>query len=483
MMSHKPSFDLEIKSYREQQNAAVSLIQIVSNLWYNHAIELVFFRNQLIDVKSSSILNLIKESVLLTEEPFNIFDTLHTAQALEKLTLSPARIDIGKLTLQGKKQTIDNYDLPSFITNELKDINQQAELKPRDVVLYGFGRIGRLLARELMHKAGAGQQLRLRAIVTRDANDSKSILKRATLLKTDSIHGAFEGDVQVDIPNQALIINGITVHLISAKQPEDIDYTYYGIQHALVVDNTGAFRDEQELSRHLKSKGTAQVLLTAPGKGIPNIVYAVNENDIDVQKHAIFSAASCTTNAISPILAVLENKIGIEKGHIETIHSYTNDQNLVDNMHKKSRRGRAAALNLVITETGAGAAVSKVLPSLKGKLTSNAIRVPVPNGSLAILNLEIKSKTTVEQINTLLKEASLQGDLVEQIKFSKDNELVSSDIIGSTAAAIVDAPATIVSSDGRNIILYVWYDNEYGYSHQVMRLSRHITGVRRYTYY
>ncbi|MFA4980470.1 MAG: glyceraldehyde 3-phosphate dehydrogenase NAD-binding domain-containing protein, partial [Sphingobacterium sp.] len=244
MMSHKPSFDLEIKSYREQQNAAVSLIQIVSNLWYNHAIELVFFRNQLIDVKSSSILNLIKESVLLTDEPFNIFDTLHTAQVLEKLTLSPARIDIGKLTLQGKKQTIDNNDLPSFITNELKDINQQAELKPRDVVLYGFGRIGRLLARELMHKAGAGQQLRLRAIVTRDANDSKSILKRATLLKTDSIHGAFEGDVQVDIPNQALIINGITVHLISAKQPEDIDYTYYGIQHALVVDNTGAFRDE-----------------------------------------------------------------------------------------------------------------------------------------------------------------------------------------------------------------------------------------------
>ena len=188
-MSHKPSFDLEIKSYREQQNAAVSLIQIVSNLWYNRAIELVFFRNQLIDVKSSSILNLVKESVLLTEEPFDIFDTLQVAQELEKLTLSPARIDIGKLTLQVKKQAIDNNDLPSFITNELKDINQQAELKPRDVVLYGFGRIGRLLARELMHKAGAGQQLRLRAIVTRDANDSKSILKRATLLKTDSIHG------------------------------------------------------------------------------------------------------------------------------------------------------------------------------------------------------------------------------------------------------------------------------------------------------
>jgi len=482
-MSHKPSFDLEIKSYREQHNAAVNLIQIVSNLWYNHAVELVFFRNRLFDAKPSAILNLIQESALLTDEPVDILDTLQIAQLLEKSPLSPARIDLGKLTLQAKKKTFSANDLHNFITAELQDMHQQEKLKPRDVVLYGFGRIGRLLARELMLNTGAGQQLRLRAIVTRDVNDSKSILKRAALLKTDSIHGAFEGDVQADIANPALVINGITVHLISAKQPEDIDYTIYGIENALIIDNTGAFRDAQELSRHLKSKGAEQVLLTAPGKGVPNIVYAVNENDSDLQKHKIFSAASCTTNAISPILAVLENTIGIDRGHIETIHSYTNDQNLVDNMHKKSRRGRAAALNMVITETGAGDAVAKVLPSLTGKLTSNAIRVPVPNGSLAILNLQIKSKTTVNEINALLKKASLQGNLVEQIMFSKDNELVSSDIIGTSAAAIVDAPATIVSADGKNIVLYIWYDNEYGYSHQVMRLSRHITGVRRYTYY
>ncbi|WP_312791280.1 glyceraldehyde-3-phosphate dehydrogenase [Sphingobacterium sp.] len=483
MMSHKPSFDQEIKSYKEQQNAAVSLIQIVSNLWYNHAVELVFFRKQLIDVKSSSILNLLQESATLTERPLSIFETLSVAQALEKLVLSPARIDIGKLTFQVKKNVIPTDILPRFISSELKDIDQQQEFKPRDVVLYGFGRIGRLLARELINKAGAGQQLRLRAIVTRDANDAKSLLKRATLLKNDSIHGKFEGEVQADLANQALIINGITVHLISAKQPEEIDYTSYEIYNALVIDNTGAFRDEKELSRHLQSKGAAQVLLTAPGKGVPNIVYAVNEKTVDLKKHFIFSAASCTTNAISPVLAVLEDRLGIEKGHIETIHSYTNDQNLVDNMHKKSRRGRAAALNMVITETGAGNAVSKVLPSLTGKLTSNAIRVPVPNGSLAILNLEIKSITTIDEVNEVLKNASLHGDFVEQIKFSKDSELVSSDIIGTTATAIVDAPATIVSGDGKNVILYVWYDNEHGYSHQVMRLSRHITGVRRYTYY
>lgn len=225
------------------------------------------------------------------------------------------------------------------------------------------------------------------------------------------------------------------------------------------------------------------VLLTAPGKGVPNIVYGVNELDADPKKDNIFSAASCTTNAISPVLAILEKELGIEKGHIETIHSYTNDQNLVDNMHKKSRRGRAAALNMVITETGAGSAVAKVLPSLAGKLTSNAIRVPVPNGSLAILNVELKKKTTLNDLNNILKAAALNGDLVEQIAYTNNSELVSSDIIGTSAASVIDSPANIVSDDGKTAIIYVWYDNEYGYSHQVMRLARHIAGVRRYTYY
>ncbi|RKO71375.1 glyceraldehyde-3-phosphate dehydrogenase [Sphingobacterium puteale] len=482
-MLHSRSFDLEIKSYREQQNAAVELIQIISNLWYNHTVELVLFREQLVDEKVSVILNHLRESTFLTGNILTIFDLLNVARVLEKSNLAPARIDIGKLATKATNDQINMEDLSSFIFNELEGIAEWQELTPRDVVLYGFGRIGRLLARELINKSGSGKQLRLRAIVTRDPNDAKSLLKRAALLKSDSIHGEFEGEVYTDPEKNALIINGITVNVISAKQPEDIDYTAYGINNALVIDNTGAFRDEKELARHLASKGASQVLLTAPGKGVPNIVYGVNESTIDLEKHAIFSAASCTTNAIAPVLAVLEEKIGILKGHIETIHSYTNDQNLVDNMHKKSRRGRAAALNMVITETGAGSAVSKVLPTLTGKLTSNAIRVPVPNGSLAILNLELTSAISLEQINRILKMSALEGSLVEQIKFSSNDELVSTDIIGTTAAAVIDGPATIVSADGKNIVLYVWYDNEYGYSHQVMRLSRHIAGVRRYTYY
>ena len=224
-------------------------------------------------------------------------------------------------------------------------------------------------------------------------------------------------------------------------------------------------------------------MLTAPGKGVPNIVHGVNHNEYNPDDVHIFSAASCTTNAITPILKVVEDKLGVVKGHLETIHAYTNDQNLVDNMHKKYRRGRAAALNMVITETGAGTAVAKALPSLAGKLTSNAIRVPVPNGSLVVLNLEVNKATSIEEVNEIMKTSALEGDLVEQIKYSMNNELVSSDIVGTSAPAIFDSHATIVSADGKNIVLYVWYDNEYGYSHQVIRLAKYISKVRRFTYY
>ena len=291
------------------------------------------------------------------------------------------------------------------------------------------------------------------------------------------------GSVVADAENNALIINGTTVHVISANSPEEIDYTKWNIKNALVIDNTGAFTTQEALSRHLKSKGAHKILLTAPGKGVPNIVHGVNQNEYNPDEIDIFSAASCTTNAITPILKVIEDSLGIVTGHLETIHAYTNDQNLVDNMHKKYRRGRAAALNMVITETGAGTAVAKAIPSLEGKLTSNAIRVPVPNGSLVVLNLEVNQTTTIETINAIIKKSALEGELVEQIKYSLNNELVSTDIVGTSAPSIYDSNATIVSKDGKNIVLYIWYDNEYGYSHQVIRLAKYIAKVRRFTYY
>ncbi|WP_313385304.1 glyceraldehyde-3-phosphate dehydrogenase [Chishuiella sp.] len=476
----KPIYEQQLSSFNETNKKVIEFIKIISDLWYEKSIELVLFRNQLVDKSISDIINLHQYAEEFIGKPISINETLKLAEEIANLDLPASRIDIGKLASEYQN---DNSTVQDFLNEKVGNKIESKVIEPKDVVLYGFGRIGRLLARELASKTGKGEQLRLRAVVTRDKVDPVLLEKRASLLRHDSVHGDFNGSVVVDHENNALIINGITVNMITASQPEDIDYTSYGIDKALIIDNTGVFKDDVALARHLSSKGADKVLLTAPGKNVPNIVYGVNHEEYSPNDTTIFSAASCTTNAITPILKVIEDNFQIVKGHLETIHAYTNDQNLVDNMHKKYRRGRAAALNMVITETGAGSAVAKALPSLAGKLTSNAIRVPVPNGSLVVLNLEVNKTTTKEDLNDTLKKAALDGELVEQIKYSLNNELVSSDIIGTTAPSIFDSNATIVSKDGKSIVLYVWYDNEYGYSHQVMRLAKHIAGVRRYTYY
>jgi glyceraldehyde 3-phosphate dehydrogenase len=482
-MNQTTLYEKEIAFQADRRKAGVEFIKIISDLWFDKSIELVLFRNQLIDKNVSEIINLHEYAVAFVGKPINVFDSVEIANAIVDLDLPPSRIDIGKLTYEYHLEDNKYNDAKAFVIDKLKKAKSFQEIKPKDVVLYGFGRIGRLLAREMMSKIGKGQQLRLRAIVTRDKNDAILLEKRASLLRYDSVHGDFQGSVIADPENNALLINGTTVHIITANTPEEVDYTVYGIEDALIIDNTGAFTTEEALKRHLTSKGADKVLLTAPGKGVPNIVYGVNHEDYNPDDVSIFSAASCTTNAITPVLKAVEDTLGVIKGHLETIHAYTNDQNLVDNMHKKYRRGRAAALNMVITETGAGSAVAKALPSLAGKLTSNAIRVPVPNGSLVVLNLEVSKKTSITAVNNIMKKYALEGELVEQIKYSINNELVSSDIVGTSAPAIFDSNATIVSGDGKNIVLYVWYDNEYGYSHQVIRLAKYIAKVRRYTYY
>lgn len=476
-------YEKELLFQTDRRKAGVELIKIISDLWYDKSIELIFFRNQLIDRNVSDILNLHEYAGEFVGKAISVFDTVEIAREILSLDLPHSKLDIGKLTYEYHLEDGRYNDAKAFVIDKLRDAKKFVENKPKDVVLYGFGRIGRLLARELMNKMGKGTQLRLRAIVVRGEVDITNLEKRASLLQQDSVHGEFNGSVVADIQNKALLINGTTVNIISANSPEEIDYTAYDIEGALVIDNTGAFTTEEALARHMKSKGVSKVLLTAPGKGVPNIVYGVNHLDYDPDVVDIFSAASCTTNAITPVLKVIEDELGVEKGHLETIHAYTNDQNLVDNFHKKYRRGRAAALNMVITETGAGTAVAKAVPSLAGKLTSNAIRVPVPNGSLVVLSLQVTKPTTREGLNQLMKKYSLEGELVEQIKFSINNELVSSDIVGTSAPAIYDSKATIVTEDGKNMVLYIWYDNEYGYSHQVMRLARHIAKVKRYTYY
>jgi len=484
-METSVGYEKELNNYVKNERAAVKLARYVGELLFDQGIELVLFRNHLVDITTSEIINLHDYAKKVVGKQIYVTTTSVLAEEIFNLNMAPAKIDIGKLAYEWIHEGDKFNSKSDFLKNKLSDMMNGGEdkVEPRDVVLYGFGRIGRLAARELIKQAGKGQQLRLRAIVTRKAS-ADQIIKRASLLRNDSVHNDFKGTVTADVDNKAIIINGQIVKMIGASNPEDIDYTAYGIKNALIIDNTGAFTDKEALSRHLQAKGAAKVLLTAPGKEIPNIVYGINHFDLDIEGQNIFSAASCTTNAISPILNVINDKYGIEKGHIETVHAYTNDQNLLDNMHKKPRRGRSAAINMVITSTGAGKAVTKVIPDLKDKLTANAVRVPTPNGSLAIMNLTLnKSAESVETVNEIIKSAALNGNLVNQIYYSVDEELVSNDIIGNTCCSVFDAPATIVSPDNKNIVLYTWYDNEFGYTKQVIRLAKYIAKVRRLIYY
>lgn len=484
-MAEVLNYESSVKERIANEMAAAEFIKITSELYLDRSIEIVLFRNQLIDARKSEVLNLHEYARKFVGRNITVKDSLHLLKEIMKLDIAPARMDIGRITSEWLDEKANYPSMHDFLEDKLQDFMGTENMQrttPKDVVLYGFGRIGRLVARELMSQEGKGEQLRLRAIVTR-GESPLTLEKRASLLREDSVHGPFHGTVEADIENHSLVINGRKIVIIAAKNPEEIDYTSYGIDNALVIDNTGAFRDKEALSRHLSAKGVSKVLLTAPGKGVPNIVHGVNQKDHDPKQVDIFSAASCTTNAITPVLKVIEDNLGVVRGHIETVHAYTNDQNLVDNMHSKYRRGRAAGLNMVITETGAGAAVSKALPELEGKLTSNAIRVPVPNGSLAILNLEVAKETTKEAVNEIMRKAALTGELVEQIRYSMSNELVSSDIVGTSTPSVFDSPATIVSPEGKNLVLYVWYDNEYGYTRQVIRLSKYVAEVRRKSYY
>lgn len=476
------SYENQLNDWVNKEKLAVNLLKSVGTLMYDRGIELILFRNQLLEIGVSELMNHISYARNVVKRKNNIETANLLAAEMLNMDLAASKIDIGLLTAEYLDSDATNPNI--FLSEKLKHIigADTSSRSAKDVILYGFGRIGRLAARELIKQAGKGQQLRLKAIVVRKLTDAQ-IIKRADLLRTDSVHGTFKGVVDVDLSTKSIIVNGQQIRFIDGGNPEDIDYTKYDINDALLIDNTGAFTSKEALSRHLESKGVSKVLLTAPGSEIPNIVYGINSQDLDIEDTNIFSAASCTTNCIAPILYVIENKYGVLKGHLETVHAYTNDQNLLDNMHKKPRRGRSAAINMVITSTGAGKAVTKVIPSLKGKLSANAVRVPTPNVSLAILKLTLNKSTSIENINTAIRNASLHGNLVNQINYQVEPDLVSTDIIGNTCCSVYDSNATICTEDGKDVVLYIWYDNEFGYTKQVIRLAKQIAKVRRLTYY
>ncbi|RTE65706.1 glyceraldehyde-3-phosphate dehydrogenase [Amphritea opalescens] len=462
------SQDKVLADWKGREALAEEMIPLIGRLFRDKHVETSVYGRL---INKRSVVDVMKAHRFvrqLEDQELSVHDTYPVLKALDTIDVKGAHVDVGKLAVKFREQA-DGVSMEDFLAAELAPVVGGAESESTDVVLYGFGRIGRLLARLLIERTGGGHSLRLRAIVVRKGKATNDLEKRASLLRRDSVHGSFHGTIQVDEENQAIIANGNLIKVIYSDGPDQVDYTAYGIDNALVLDNTGIWRDEAGLSLHLKSKGVAKVALTAPGKGIKNIVMGVNHGDIE-DSDRILSAASCTTNAISPVLKAMDAKYGVTNGHVETVHAYTNDQNLIDNYHKGDRRGRAAGLNMVITETGAAKAVSKALPQLEGKLTGNAIRVPTPNVSMAILNLNLDSATNKEELNTYLRDMALHSPLQKQIDYSNSPEAVSSDFVGSRAAGVVDALATI--AEGNRCVLYVWYDNEFGYSSQVIRMAQ-----------
>ncbi|GAA2043501.1 glyceraldehyde-3-phosphate dehydrogenase [Agromyces tropicus] len=473
-MSHE--FDARREDWIAREELAERMIPLIGGLYRRHGVVTSIHGRRLINRSAVELLKAHRFARQAGDVELDLADTMRVLEALAEIAPSPASIDVARLVSRFHAAP-EGTDLVDFLRAELAPVLVDAgEPAPTgaDVVLYGFGRIGRLLARILIAHAGGGQGLRLRAIVVRKGSEN-DLAKRASLLRRDSVHGPFQGTITVDEEANTILANGTLIQVIYSDDPGTIDYTAYGIDDAIVVDNTGRWRDEAGLARHLESTGVSRVLLTAPGKGaIKNIVHGINHADIEAGDR-ILSAASCTTNAITPVLAAIDEAYGVARGHVETVHSFTNDQNLIDNFHKGDRRGRSAVLNMVIAETGAAKAVSKALPQLEGKLTGSAIRVPTPDVSLAILNLQLERPTDKATLNAYLRKVSLTSPLRQQVDYIESAEVVSTDFVGNHRAGIVDGLATI--ADGTDVVLYVWYDNEYGYSCQVVRVIEAMAGT------
>lgn len=480
----RPGLEGVFADWKEREALAEAMIPMIGGLYRRNVVIYMYG----VPLYNQSVIDLMKAHRFVRQIEMNEMSEFETHPILEilcALDLGPAHIDVGKMTTAYMADVANDKGLViyDYVRRECKKILNHPDNvhhEPMDVVVYGFGRIGRLVMRLLVEKTGGGHNLVPRAVVLREPKDPiKDLHKRASLLRRDSIHGTFKGTIAVDEENHVLICNGNAIRFIYASDHRAIDYTEFGIDNALVIDSTGVWRDEAGLAGHLQSKGVVKVLLTASGKGdMKNIVYGVNSDQV-LKEDNVIAAASCTTNAIVPVLKAISDKFGIVRGHMETVHAYTDDQNLHDNTHSKSRRGRSAPLNMVLTESNATSAVGKLLPELAGKLTGNSIRVPVPNVSMAILNMTLEKETSVAEVNEYLRDMSLNSSMQRQIDFTASSELVSTDFIGNRHAGIVDSEATIVQ--GSQVVLYVWYDNEFGYSCQVVRVAQKMAGIK-YTF-
>jgi glyceraldehyde 3-phosphate dehydrogenase len=322
------------------------------------------------------------------------------------------------------------------------------------VAINGFGRIGRLVARAILERPDSGLEL----VTINDLADAKS---NAWLFSRDSVHGKYPGTVSAD--GNDLVIDGKRVKVTAEKDPANLPHKDNGVE--LVLECTGFFTDRASAQKHIDA-GARKVLISAPGKNVDlTVVFGVNHDKLEAG-HTIVSNASCTTNCLAPVAKVLNDSVGIERGLMTTVHAYTNDQKILDQIHPDLRRARAAAMNIIPTTTGAARAVGEVLPELKGKLDGSAIRVPVPDGSLVDLTFTPKRDTTREEINSILKAASESGPLKGVLVYS-DEPLVSIDIVHTPASSTVDSLETAVI-DGKLVRVVSWYDNEWGFSNRMV---------------
>ena len=463
--------------WKWREGLAELMVPIIGRL-YRHGVHIMIYGQSLVNASPVEIMKAHRFVRQIEGNELSELETFPLLERLSNLTLSDCEIDIGELTVRCPffDDLADNPDKIDSYLQEQLDFSSSASRRPsepQDIVLYGFGRIGRLMARLLVQTTGPGNYFRLKAVVVRKGGEN-DLVKRASLLRRDSVHGRFIGTIRVDLDNDLLVVNGNPVKFIYASGPAEINYEKLGINKPIVIDNTGIWRDEAALSQHLDC-GASKVILTAPAKGnIRNIVFGVNDKSL-TDSDNIISAASCTTNAIVPVLKILSDQYGIQNGHIETVHSYTNDQNLIDNFHSGDRRGRSAPLNMVITSTGAVKAVAKAIPELSGKLTGNAIRVPTPNVSLAVLVLNLKEEVTKAELNEFLKNSAFTSKYRQIIGYTNSPEAVSTDFYSSPFATIVDSQATI--AEGKQVTLYCWYDNEFGYSKQVLNLTKKVAKI------
>ncbi len=322
------------------------------------------------------------------------------------------------------------------------------------VAINGFGRIGRVLFRASLKNS----DIEIVAI-----NDLTNPSTLAHLLKYDSVHGTL--DAQVEVDGEDLVVNGRRIKVLSEKDPAALPWKKMGVRVA--IESTGRFTDRDAAAKHLAA-GAEKVVISAPGKNADlTVCLGVNEADYDPARHEVISNASCTTNCLAPVAKVIMEEFGIVKGLMTTIHSYTNDQQILDLPHSDLRRARAAAMSMIPTSTGAAKAVSLVLPELKGKLDGMAVRVPTPNVSLIDLVVHTEKDTTVEQVNAALKKAA-EGPLKGILEFC-EVPLVSKDFNGHPASSIIDAPYTSVIG-GNMVKIMSWYDNEWGYSNRLLDL-------------